>query len=806
MSSTPLLPPIIATVDRDYQLPVSNVIDPEIGPIATSEQLYVLLEKILNSFVYSIFGTSLREMNQYYYVCMGGKSINSYIKIDQLKKSFDFDIHMLDTPQEHGIEVHEREKILGNADYFGIQLASLMNKRASQDFPLLRYYLYRTLLKLGIVSINEKSYYENPAYPLFYYGYRSKTRFNIYGIFIRLFLQDDIFSGIKYYNVQYADEHPHSKNELCYPIADIDYEESLSFGLKISKHNNLFEINKYDEIRYSHFMATLFNLIKYLEKGGIKAESNFNKLQKFQNASNYTCNFISKYDPMYLYAAYTNLKNHVDPLILDAKLKSNRLRQYHDIVAYQLPDLRNHVIYHLFNDISLDKVIFTYGSNYDVTYLTNLENCKRNILLYQNQPNNNYIFNRPLDVDTMNKFFARTEYLMSQCDIYKIVYWYTGVGYNVINDFLEKNHNGIGMVGEDMIHIPEYFSDFSITLTDGTPIHFSASISPGIPAGTKIMELANMIDSCIRNVNHEYENNGILSVLNNTFYLYKIQNFMIVGSDTGNYFNPDILQKGSWFTLPYFMSTSYHTGYDYVSRLKSDSFVFRFKINKNSKYWAFINKYSTGINEYEVLLSKNLYYVVENISTMPIVHMRDGTEFLHDITVIDVVPFDDAITAIQFSAHLSNNQTAIGLGITPEIAISGGDRKAIENEIKVKYTNTLLFDNTLTKYDVDNTDNLMNDVSKYHKLLELINQSPKSPAYRTLNLTQSVIYDLNIQKENIFEMKKSKSFSPKDLKPTMVSIMPEHVMASQAGGDPYAHKYAKYKRKYLILKQQIDKL
>ena len=78
------------------ELVLNNIYDEKNESITQLSELYSLLETTLNDIVDNIFRFSLQgNLSNQPYVNIGGKAINQYISERFLKKSFDFDIHIV---------------------------------------------------------------------------------------------------------------------------------------------------------------------------------------------------------------------------------------------------------------------------------------------------------------------------------------------------------------------------------------------------------------------------------------------------------------------------------------------------------------------------------------------------------------------------------------------------------------------------------------------------------------------------------------------------------------------------------------
>lgn len=763
-------------------LDVLNVYDPEQSIfIKKSSELYHTLEKVLYGYVDSVLKSALFGLSMYEYVFIGGKSFSAYLK-SETPKLFDFNMHMLKVPRR--AEDIYKDLKYWNLDAFATDLANEMNRFVSESFPLFRTYLYKILERIKLVSEHEQLYYHNPIVPLFHYGLRlikiNGLEYQLPGIYIRLILRDGLFP-YSYSNIIYpSSEYYRDKNELCYPISNIIYEQSLNWNTNITPSSGLFISQKYDNIRYCHYIASIFYSIKYLEEG-INIDNNYVNLLRFQDFKNYTCQFISNYDDHNIHNALCSL-NFYAPDVLKKSLSLEPLfHQNPEYIKYQLYDHIHKKFIPLFGDTKLKYIMNTYYTNYKIQRHYFYDQCVSSILLHYGKPNKNNIYKMALDETTLKSYLTIVENIANHYDNLhqRKIYWYTTNGYNIINDFLELYYHGIGSVTQyDKLLSGIEMLDEIVTLSDGSTIIFNVNV----PESTLYLNIINEVSAGIKEINQEYSRMNMLDILHDEFYVYRVQNFMIVGSESSDYFNPSILQKGSVFVLPKFVSTSYHTGYSYVNFLKMNSFIMRIKINKYGNYWMFLNNYSAYQDEHEVLLDRNLYYYVENVSTMPIFYQRDGKDMMYDVTVIDIVPYRNQ-TELMESISRKSISTVHLHGFDVRLEYGGQeptqDRDIPKSQQTIKMMNTLFFDNTKSKFDVDFNESILDDTSKYHHLLKMIDESPKSSAYRILNRKYGISYTMDQM-----VMPKSKKWK-RDIKPVPPKIDLGHMMATQAGGNHF---------------------
>jgi len=252
--------------------------------------------------------------------------------------------------------------------------------------------------------------------------------------------------------------------------------------------------------------------------------------------------------------------------------------------------------------------------------------------------------------------------------------------------------------------------------------------------------------------------------------------------------------------MPRFSSTTFITNNSYENFVRENTFLLKIKINKESKKWIIVNKYSEYPDEAEILLDRDCYFTVEEREILPI-KMRNNT--LRDIVVITLRHHDTLNI-------LPNNQNQNGGGSNEIKIINMHDdilkshiEKITNRSVNIVNMNTLLYDDTVyipnkdnktiekintSDYDTNDTkdeggkaiekiNTLEYDAKKYHEIANLIYKNKKSLAYKTINKSEFTVYEPS-------------ESSPKKK---------EYIT-----GGKYHHKYLKYKQKYLDLKKNVS--
>ncbi len=671
----------------DSKYVLNNVRNTEDRNIYDLGDLYNLLEKILVELVDNLFRLALSHELEYKYVNIGGKSINLYIKQKYLKKSFDFDIHLHNTP----------DHIYNSNDVaiFGKRIADRLNNLITNTFPLFRLYIFHILKYYNLVTDAQKHHYENQ--PIFYYGTRSKRYFSIKGIFIDFLFRDNLY-GAEYYS---NDPNKINVNELYYPISDIDLEESLNFGVPI--RDDGFIVNGYDGVRYCNYIISLHNLITYANQGGPKMGSNLNKLDKFTNIQKYSCYCLNKYEGFQnqLLNLHTNqtITNDISELTINGtKIFS---------VGKQLKNI-------------LEKFVHFYQENRN----RNLNICKDQLLLNNNAVNRNHILHMGDDDGT----FALFEKIIYNNDHHRYLLYYTGDGFIPINTRCDYNYFDIN---NDFLIAQVYFNDVTITFSDGEIANIN-QIENIVDVQQLDLVIQNISDT-IHTIHSSHQFRNLVNrYFNDIFTVYRMQNYMCINSPNGDQFNISALKNNTIIYMPRFLSTSFKTNNNYQTFVKANTFIMRISIRKTSKKWVFLNSYSLYPFEGEILIDRNSFLVVRDDDYYPI-----KTDGIRDIRVINLFLCDTLeeatslidepeIDFINFDDRYFEDRPDLFHGDIPNM---GNSKKKpdIVQESKIKYKKCI---NTNMKLFDDNSQNdpklLSADMIRYHELLKLLdlNQYP----------------------------------------------------------------------------------
>ena len=552
----------------------------------------------------SLHDTKIEALGIDYYI-LGGKAINNIIKLKYLKKSFDFDIH-----------VKKPEDIINISKYITDYCNSELNKSYNKMF---RYQIYKKLLLLNLVDSNLKHYYFHNN--LIFYGNRinrTKPANQISGLFIKLKLRKNLFKynniDIKYTNFLLNTdlnandfERTIGVNNILYiPIADIDLDNVVTFGINVYNTSSSIYRNPLENINYADFSILLFNLLKYIVKVPNKIESNGKKLNNFIKSLYYNCNIYYKYDSLDKFnimykKIIKSLKKYKDVKISnDCRLPMcQKLHQFID--DNKVSDLSRMTTYGSFIEKLVNKIINT-KEFYQ-------QNCE--VLLGED----NVLEETNIFIDGVNKDFLLQNAVKILADLDQVngsyfFLQYTGSLYKNLNTYCNYLNN----------NIPTY-SLYPYEF-DNTQFEYSI-IGRDIDFNNGIINYNDVITTMNKIYDLYHSNNNlspIRSVLKDNFYIYSSQlitNFTQMDSLVNRSFiDLSYIKVGDIIQISQYLSGTFNTEFDFNvfdQNSSSNRIFLKIKINKNNKNWIIIDKYSINSQESEILLKQNSIFFIEKI-------------------------------------------------------------------------------------------------------------------------------------------------------------------------------------------------
>jgi len=558
-----------------------------------------LIEFSLSEIIDLIVKKQLEKINTIKYNIVGGKGLNNIIRNKYLAKSFDFDIHVKNDIDVENISKH---------------IVTECNNELNLEWQqMLRKIMYQKLLTLNMVDATLENYYMNA--PLIYYGVRNHRTVdgpNIKGLFLKLKLRNNLFEYKKkaidytnYYTNSLVDLNGNidGKNILYIPIADIDTDAQLNFGIKVYDVQESIYQNPMENVNYADYLILLFNLINCVSKINGKTESNLNKYNKMIKPLYYNCNIYRYHD----------------------------LNKFNELVAKINTQLQNHININIYNTSSVkfkqlidnNKVSYinrttTYG-NIIETIINNILNMRDEILNRKCQitigPSSiikNSIFKDSINDIDKNRFLFEFDNILYDLDKINLNYYvlqYTGPIYRKINLYCNYINNKI-----DTTNIESYN-----TSTFVNPIRFY-NILINLDART------NTYSETILQINNLYDNYHndprIINMKNNlkdSFYIYSLQTVTNL-TQMDNLLNRSFIdltyiKPGDIIEISQYISGTMDLQFDFSSfnNVPTNNIFYKIKINKNNNKWIIINKYSMEPSEAEILIKQGSIFIIQSI-------------------------------------------------------------------------------------------------------------------------------------------------------------------------------------------------
>lgn len=756
------------TYSTEYE--INNVNNLSGNQITTFVQLYNLIENIFEEIIDNIFRLGLSKMNDtgIKYVNVGGKSINRYINEKYIKKSFDFDIHLVDEKTNKS-----------EMDTFGENLEKKL-EQVLDRYSVYRYYIYYILLRHKLISKDEKVHYI--ANKLFYYGQRENSNGDTTnGIFFHFVFRNNLLKkGQKYSNLIYSK----NKNELYYPISDIDFEQSISFDFNFTNEFYFFE--NYDKIIYLKYIASLFNLINLANTPIRKQAKHLEKLTQFVDINKYNCSCLN---------AHKNFDNDVNQLKKD--LNGTTINVTNDIIL----EINNEKIN--FKNNSIMDIISKITDNYKIHREESLMKCDNSLIMDYSSQDKNNIFMENVDKIQMIAFLENT---IMDVDEHLSIYYYTSDGFTQINNYLSYNYLGLGDI-QKRIKFNVEPEMREVKLSNGVEkiIHL-----PEVNDFKQLNIIIKDIDGIFDKIHTTIQYQNYIKKILNVFTVYRFQNFVCFNSPNGDQFNPSVLKKGDIMYMPIYVSTTFRTNIYYENYVQENTVLLKISINRNSKNWIFLNQYSESPDEAEILIKRGSYFVVEGIDILPI---KMSTR-LKDIKVIHLVLYDKLTESISHDKNklkriinISNRKIITTVKQDQKIistyikAYGGGNKMKDDNIILLNNIHAIIFPIINSKKTNLNLigKSLENDMTMYNELVNSIDNNSDAfemitnitPTYYKMDLTNKNIEQIN-EIVNPITITKMSTQTP------IVNIFsqPNNRIPNVAYGGNY-YKYLKYRTKYM---------
>ena len=813
------------------QIEVDNVKRKNISPVGIRDtsgnkitninDMYELIEEILSEPLEILIRMSMGSypISNHQYVVVGGKALNNVINMKYMKKSFDYDVHIMGSKNYNDVRV------------FSEEVTNKLNNSidpSNGEFKIYRNYIITLLKRYNLISDAEEHHYLNNR--LFYYGKRKGTSFDIRGIFIHFKFHNNIFGLDKYTNNPKI-KHPPSKNEIYYPIFDIDLDLNITFGVPY-ENSHVYTTSSYDNVRYATYFLLIQNLIRYMEQENMKQLKNLKKLINFVDINRYNCYFISTTTSGKMDSDVTNiLKNHI-------KLEGNLVKQTtaRQIIKFQSriqPKksviLKKEVNYafnkaHVNNNFifsgkrTMSNVMKDFSAEYKKMHSVEVDKCINNIIIGRDNPNPNNIF---VDGVNVNNVLSQFEKAVYEYDTDRYIYLYTTDKYKAISKYIQYKHFGLDTQG---------LKEYGHEIIKNT-IHFTDGKKDDINMMTIDVD-NNTLPKIIKGISDVFKNirlgqNKFTTNLDNMldeFYVYRVQNYINFNSAIGDIFNPYNIKRNSIIYIPFFMSTTFITNDGtVVNFIKNNSFILKIKINKQSRKWLLLNKYSAQPQEYEILIDKDTYLVIDDFNYKTI-RMSNGVH--RDILVLSVKLCDNISEMVSYYKNRTrltrqlitpvlHNFTEQNISSVESISKSErqfGGKEYKPGKLDIGYDKLDAINQNTLIYDIsgialkEHKDTLVNDATIYADLYNRIYSTEygkkiltSKPEHITIKHFPTHIIEYITPKKKIDV--KPISFQYEKIKPTSFLDIPMQPQVL-VGGSYYKRKYLKYKTKYKELKKK----
>lgn len=760
------------------------------GLLTNTAELYDYIEKYTKDLIETIIKGNINGFNHatgakdnnpiQNYVIIGGKALNLIVGRKYLNQSFDFDMHIYNGTED-------------DIDIFSQHISRKINEFLNDEgTKVFRFFLYQVLLHHELITPAQHKHYMSAQ--LFYSGERVKTNFIIRGLFIHLKLRPDLISNSGGNNLSNPPNWFNTNDgtgpsiDLFYPIADIDLEDTLNFGIPITNVGGV--MKSYGGLNYAKFVFLVYNLFRYVQQGGFKQPKNFHKLQSLVNPLNNTCSFTLNDDSQAL-NLWADLKsmNIKDKVGKTKGTQQTLIVDGRDIFDPDMP------MYDVLN--SIIRVI----SQHRQTMIPSIVDlCRNRLVLDYTFPNKNNITTDVIFQDP-NKFrylMISVENVVFDSDFSRRLLMYTSNAYQIITRYLQYTYfgydtNGLSYGIFDVEHdgfltppLRKQAVNEQITITQPT-------------VKTTCDEITNIFSN-IR-ANGLYTDS--IKNISDVFSVYRITTYFSYKTSGGEFFNPSVLQKNCIVYVPHFQSTSYSTNFSYNDFLYETSMILKITIPKISKKWAIMNKYSCFPDECEVLLDKDIYYVTTGWNYVPV---RTKKGFM-DVPMLELLCFDNINDATFYTLTHNLADAQIGgdgnklycINMTPKPEMIETIKSIVGSKKEVVDFGNI-FD--VPKDDLMKMDDPVNIAKLYSDYLKLVYQS-ESKLMSQIKIQPQIYAKIGAPpddtKKELIE-KYKQQYNPIQYSQRQIQDISKQAATIAAGGasdSKYLHKYLKYKQKYL---------
>lgn len=548
----------------------------------------IRLKNILNEIIEILVIATLREFdysdnNKFKYKIVKYKAFNKIIKPENKIKSIYYDLYIYDCKD--------------NKNNINKLITNKLNKITYSDvFIVYRYYIYNLLSKNNLIDNSNKNYYIYDQ--LFDYDNNRNS------ILIRLLSGNKI---LKFPVVRFINRCEYKKTSY----------------------------SRIDDIYYETF-ENIYNNSKYNIKSNIDRKTNNYIINKLNDYNNYNCEFISQLQREKMKKDNIKRSTDIENIYRDIRKNQKQILQKceNNIILdnsyitndfYSGPESDSEFVY-TYTPLGKMSKYFIISNNITNKDINNILNKCKNDYIYRDIKKKYKIENL-----VVYCIFSNLNKVLERKDSKKYIYNYSGNLFRIVNKFLQYKYLGMknsdihNNIGESDIIVASMVDNIQITRRNMIPF---------------LNDIVTNMSNVILNTRESKEYNNNLKYLQDEFYVYRVQSYILFDSIDGDIFKPENLRSGDMIFIPYFQSTSYSKYYHSEAYLHNNSFVFRIKINKHNKKWVLIGNYTPYSDIKELLIDRNVVYKVINTSYKTI-KFTNGN--YRDIMVIDVELVDNSL-------------------------------------------------------------------------------------------------------------------------------------------------------------------
>ena len=644
---------------------------------------------------------------------------------------------------------------------FAEKITNQINKYINYKFGPIRYFIKNILFKYNLIDSTCFSHYENTSNKLIHYGIQKTNNDKKLGIFLHLLLKRNLFIGKTFNNYG---EPVQNFNIIYYPLCNLSAVSDITATESIER------------IRYARLPISIYECI-HTSTNDATIKKNMATIKYLSAPDAYICNSQLGFP--------SDIK----------KINSSMQLDFDIIDRLNLREINSTNHYTGAKNLIQD-LVKKYYTIYHNNVMSTKNNCS-SFLLKQMDPFKIGANSKDLLVQ------IRTVVESVDKSQDRAVYKYTSSWDSKINLYRQLVNVGLETSPQAKAYYTENIDTY--------------------------LKYGNQLDNVYKLLG---DNKDYINLADKLFQL----EFDVISSQTFLYFNsPDgkisdvssISQDiGSIIYMPNFLSTAYTISNSFSVYLNPMKVIYKIRIKNipnQQKNWIILDTYSQFHEEKEILINAGLYYVIENVTYVPIVN--DGWE-LFNMKMITMRLCNNIDEAIEYSKKFGNIHLLYGcfdkniLTDGRSNALVGGRKEDIMPDFGIQ-TNNPNFTNSyqiqskpnylINSYTVMINASTLNDKYKYFNSYHDIIDAYAShyflfrPVYEKYNNvakiidTEKIKYDSNQKLLNGNTVKKS--MFP-------VVLDPKYAAIELTGGNNeyYYKKYMKYKYKYDNLEKQTSYL